>query len=143
MRLNQAFWEDTDKGVLIMRITLGVLILFHGWHKVVYGIEMPMTRLESFGIPGFFMYFAYISEVLAPALIVLGILTRLSAFTIFVTMTIVMYMELKVGIGFDQFGAPTSETQLFYWLFSAALMFTGAGRFVVPSPLTKKHWLLS
>ncbi len=141
MTSEQNFWENNDIGVLIMRVSLGVLILFHGWHKVVHGIDMPMARMESWGFPGFLMYFAYISEVLAPLLLIAGIFCRLSTLAIFLTMTTVMYIELKTGIGLDRFGAPTIEGQLFYWFFSAALFFTGSGRYCLIDN-SNKHWLL-
>lgn len=139
--MNKNFLENQDMGVLIMRVTLAALIFFHGWHKVVNGIDMPSARLESWGIPGFLMYFAYISEVLAPLLILAGTFCRLSTITIFVTMLIVLYLDIKTGIGFDIHGAPTNETQLFYLLFSAALIFTGPGRYRVTNT-GQKHWLL-
>jgi len=136
-----SFWEDNDLGVLVMRVTLAILILFHGWYKVVNGIDMPMARMESWGIPGFLMYFAYISEVLAPLLIIAGLFCRLSTLAIFVTMLVVLYIDIKTGIGFDIHGAPTNETQLFYLLVSAALFFTGPGRYCIAKN-DHKHWLL-
>ena len=135
------FWHDPDKGLLILRIMFGVMILFHGWHKVRYGIDMPMARMASHGIPGFLMYFAYLSEVVAPVLIMLGLFTRLSALSLFATMTVVMYIEIRTGISFNQFGAVNIEVQILYWLTSAALFFTGPGRFRV-SQSVPAHWLL-
>jgi putative oxidoreductase len=140
MNPDKNFWCDVDKGLLILRLTLGVLIFFHGWFKIFHGIDMPMSRMESWGIPGFLMYFAYVSEVLAPILIVLGVFFRLSTLTIFITMTVVFYIELKTGITFDQFGALNIEKQLFYWFMSAGLFFTGPGNYRIK--LKTKHWLL-
>ena len=135
------YWHDPDKGLLILRIMFGVMILFHGWHKVRYGIDMPMARMASHGIPGFLMYFAYLSEVVAPVLIILGLFTRLSALALFATMTVVMYIEIRTGISLNQFGALNIEVQILYWLTSAALFFTGPGRLRV-SRSTPAHWLL-
>ena len=135
------FWTDTDKGLLLLRVMFGGLILFHGWHKVMYGIDMPMARMESWGIPGFLMYFAYISEVVAPVLIIIGLFTRLSNLSLFITMTVVMYIELRTGVGLNQFGAPTIEIQIVYWLTSAGLFFTGPGRLRIATGVPK-HWLL-
>jgi len=79
MTNKENFWTNSDVGLLIVRIALGGIILFHGVNKIVHGIGDQWAILESHGIPGVFIYFVYVSEVLAPALVVLGILT-LSAF---------------------------------------------------------------
>ena len=140
MSLNKSFWTDNDKALLIFRVSFAVLILFHGWHKVLHGVDMPMARMESWGLPGFLIYFAYISEVLAPLLIAAGLLVRASALSIFLTMTVVMYIELRTGVSLNQFGALNLEPQLMYWLFSAGLIFSGPGRYTLPNPFSK-HWL--
>ncbi|MBT5330459.1 MAG: DoxX family protein [Porticoccaceae bacterium] len=139
--MRSSFWTNTDTGILIIRVTFAVLILFHGWHKIVHGIDMPMARMESWGFPGFLMYFAYISEVVAPLLILLGLFSRLSALSIFVTMTVVIYIEFRTGLSLDQFGAPNIEGQLFYWLISVGLFFTGAGGHRIAN-IGSRHWLL-
>lgn len=133
-------WTDADKGLLLIRVMFGVLILFHGWHKVVHGIDTPMARMASHGLPGFLMYFAYVSEFVAPILIVLGLFTRLSALTLFVTMTVVVYIEVRTGVSLTPQGAVSIETQLIYWFISAALFFTGPGRYKV-SAGSNSNWL--
>ena len=142
MPLKSSFWTSTDTGLLIIRVSFSVLILFHGWYKIRYGIDMPMGRMESWGIPGFLMYFAYVSEVVAPLLIIAGIFHRLSILTIVGTMIVIMYIEIKTGLSFDQFGALNIEKQLFYLFTSIGLFFTGPGEHRVPMA-RPKNWLLN
>ena len=33
------FWTDTDIGLLIIRVSLGAIIFFHGFHKLMHGIN--------------------------------------------------------------------------------------------------------
>lgn len=141
MKMDKSFWADNDSGLLIIRLTFAVLMLFHGWNKIQYGIDMPMARMESWGIPGFLMYFAYISEVVAPLLIIAGVFSRLSALTIFGTMVFVMYIEIRTGLSLDQFGAPNTEKQIFYLFTSAGLFFTGPGRHRVKNT-GSNNWLM-
>lgn len=141
MKMDKSFWTDNDNGLLVIRLAFAVLILFHGWYKVRYGIDMPMARMESWGIPGFLMYFAYISEVVAPLLIIAGVFSRLSLLTIFGTMVFIMYIEIRTGLSLDQFGAPNIEKQIFYFFTSAGLFFTGPGRHRVKNT-GSKNWLL-
>ena len=77
MTTKENFWTNADVGKLILRVTLGGLIFFHGWHKVLHGIGDQTQMLAGNGIPGFLMFFAYsYLKFLAPVLIVLGAYSR-------------------------------------------------------------------
>ena len=134
------FWTNSDIGLLIVRIALGGIIFFHGFHKLMHGTDDQFGILASNGIPGQFIYFVYVSEVLAPVLIVLGILTRLSNLTIIVTMIVIFY-ALPFPIGLDEHGAMNIESQLYFLLLSVALFFTGPGRYVLKKN-NSGNWLL-
>ena len=113
------FWTDTDIGILIIRVSLGGIIFFHGFYKLMHGIDDQVQILASNGVPGQLMFFVYVSEVLAPVLIVLGVLTRLSALTIIVTMITVFYV-LPFPVGLDEHGAMNIESQLYFLLLACA-----------------------
>jgi len=134
------FWTNSDIGLLIVRIALGGIIFFHGLHKITHGIADQFQILAHNGIPGVFIYFVYVSEVLAPVLIVLGIFTRLSSLSIFVTMIVIFY-ALPFPIGMDEHGAMNIESQLYFLLLSVALFFTGPGRYTLKKN-NSGNWLL-
>ncbi len=136
-----AFWTDADIGILVLRLTLGFSLFLNGWGKVLHGIDFQMGILASNGIPGFFMYFVYVSEVLAPVLLALGLFTRLSAVSIVATMVTVMYVLPVPFFGLNQFGGWSMELQLLYLAIAAALCFFGSGRFRVYDT-GRNHWLL-
>jgi len=140
MTNKENFWTNSDVGLLIVRIALGGIIFFHGFNKIIHGIGDQWAILESNGIPGVFIYFVYVSEVLAPVLVVLGILTRISNLTIIVTMIVVFY-ALPYPIGLDEHGAMNIESQLYFLLLSVALFFTGPGRYVLKKN-NSGNWLL-
>lgn len=140
MTSKENFWTNSDVGLLIVRIALGGIIFFHGFHKLMHGTDDQFQILASNGIPGQFIYFVYISEVLAPVLIVLGILTRISSLTIIVTMIVVFYV-LPFPIGLDEHGAMNIESQLYFLLLSVALFFTGPGRYCLKQNKSG-NWLL-
>ena len=135
------FWSDSDVGVLILRITLGGLLLLHGIHKVQTGLEDQMGLLAAKGIPTFFMYLVYISEIVAPVLIILGIFTRLSAASIVGTMLVVLYVAPFPLMAMGEHGEWTIEIQMFYLFLPLALFFIGPGRFSV-RPNKSGNWLL-
>ena len=81
-KLNTAFTRATDHpdfGKLLLRLTFGILILFHGVAKIENGVGWIANMLVAAGLPGFIAYGAYIGEVIAPVLIILGIFTRPAA----------------------------------------------------------------
>jgi putative oxidoreductase len=140
MNNNNNFWTNADVGVLIVRIALGGIIFFHGFHKITHGVADQFQILANNGIPGQLIFFAYVSQVLAPVLIVLGVFTRISALTIFITMITIFYV-LPFPVGMDEHGALNIESQLYFLLLSVALFFTGPGRYTVKKN-NSGNWLL-
>ena len=68
-----------DLGKLVLRVTLGVLILFYGFHKVKYGLGHIPHTLNSYGLPPSLAYGVYISEVICPLMVIIGLYTRPAA----------------------------------------------------------------
>jgi putative oxidoreductase len=139
--IRKSFWTDADNGILVLRLTLGGTFFLHGWHKVLHGIENQMSILVANGIPGFFIYFVYVSEVLAPILLVLGLFTRLSAISVIVTMVTVFYVLPGPFFALTSFGSWNKELQLLFLAMGVALFFMGTGRYRVYDT-SSRHWLL-
>ena len=139
--VQKSFWTDADNGILVLRLVLGGTFFLHGWSKVLHGIENQMSMLVANGIPGFFIYFVYISEVLAPILLVLGLFTRLSAISVIVTMLTVFYVLPGPFFALTSVGAWNKEIQLLFLALGVALFFMGAGRYRVYDT-SSRHWLL-
>jgi putative oxidoreductase len=135
------FWTDSDIGVLILRVTLGGLLILHGIHKIQVGLEHQMGLFAAKGIPTFFIYLVYVSEILAPVLIILGIFTRLSALSIVVTLLVVLYVAPFPLMATGPHGEWAIEIQMFYLLLPLALFFIGPGRFSL-WPNKNGNWLL-
>ena len=82
-----------DLGKLLLRVSLGVLLLFHGTAKVMGGVPASiMAKVVEHGWPAWITYGVYIGEVLAPALIILGVLTRVGGLIIALNMVIAVYL---------------------------------------------------
>ncbi|CAM6567761.1 DoxX family protein [Escherichia fergusonii] len=121
-----------DFGKLLLRLAVGGLMLFHGVHKLFAGIDGISGMLIAKGIPGFIAYGVLIGEVVAPVLIILGILTRPSALVIALTMVVAWLM---VGMGktgmLDKTGAWAIESLVYFFVAALAVAFLGAGRYAV------------
>lgn len=92
-------------------------MLFHGIHKLFAGIDGISGMLVAKGFPGFVAYGVLIGEVVAPILIILGILTRPAALVIALTMVVAWLM---VGMGktgmLDKTGAWAIESLVYFLL---------------------------
>ena len=52
--------QQPDIAKLLLRLSLGVLILFHGVHKLIYGIDGVKAMVVAHGLPSFFAYGVYV-----------------------------------------------------------------------------------
>lgn len=119
-------------GLLILRITTGGLMLFHGILKITSGVSFIRNTLVESSWPGWFAYGVYIGEIVAPILIILGWRTRIAAFVfafnmIFATFLVHSDDIFKLG----SHGAWAIELQAFYIFAAVALIFTGGGKFSI------------
>ena len=87
------------------------------------------------------MYLVYVTEIVAPVLLILGILTRLSAASIVATLLVILYVAPFPLTAIGAHGEWTIEIQMFYLLIPLALFFIGPGRFSV-RPNKSGNWLL-
>ncbi|HBC5383326.1 MULTISPECIES: DoxX family protein [Citrobacter] len=121
-----------DFGKFLLRLAVGGLMLFHGLHKLFDGIDGISNMLIAKGLPGFIAYGVLGGEVIAPCLIVLGILTRPAALVLALTMVVAWLM---VGTGktwqLDAVGAWAIESLVYFFIGALAVAFLGAGRFSV------------
>lgn len=129
--VNKMFSHE-DLGRLLLRLLVGGLMLFHGLHKLIGGIDGIAGMLVAKGLPGFIAYGVLIGEVLCPILIILGVLTRPAALVLAFTMVVAW---LLVGIGktgaLDATGAWAIESIVYFFIAALVIAFIGAGRYSV------------
>jgi len=121
-----------DVGKLILRITLGVLILLHGISKITKGVSGVEGMLQSIGLPSFFAFGAYIGEVLAPILVLIGFYSRIGAALIVVNMLFALGLAHRQELFLlGKTGGWALELQGFFLFTALALAFMGPGRFSI------------
>lgn len=134
--------QNTDLGLLLLRITSGGLMLFHGVHKIQHpmqAIEHLAGDLTAAGLPGFFAYSVHLTEFIAPILLILGWRSKIWSGLMAGTMIFAIYAVFLDQIFSlkEDTGAWAIELQVFYLMTAVVLFFTGAGRYAISS----KHWL--
>lgn len=120
----------TEIGKLILRLTLGILILFHGMDKLVHGIGPIQEMVTGRGLPGFLAYGVYLGEVLGPLLLVAGFHARVGAGLIAINMVIaILLVHTGDLLGLSPHGGWRLELQGMYLFTALSLMLMGPGRF--------------
>ncbi|KAF2326424.1 DoxX family protein [Flavobacterium ginsenosidimutans] len=118
--------KNTDLGLLLLRISTGGLMLFHGVSKLIHGISFLVENMGAFG------YAVYIGEVLAPIAILLGFRTRIAAVLLAFTCIVAIATAHAQDIfSISEHGGYALELLMLYLFGAVALFFTGAGKFAV------------
>jgi putative oxidoreductase len=130
--------QFNDSGKLILRLTVAVLMAFHGISKLRHGVAWMAGPLHAHHLPSWLAYGVYVAEVVVPILLIVGFLTRPAALVIVFEMMMAMFLVLGPKT-FDidrQTGALRGELQLLYLFSALAIAFLGSGRFA----LSKGRW---
>ena len=135
--MDKDFLRNNDLGLLLLRLMVGGLMLFHGVHKLIYGAAGIEGMLAGIGLPGFLAYFSLAAELAASILIVLGAWTRVAAVVMAGNMVVAILMaHLPVIFSVDPAtGGWAIELPMLYLLGAAVLCLTGGGKYA----LTKGH----
>jgi uncharacterized membrane protein YphA (DoxX/SURF4 family) len=122
----------TNLGKLVLRLTLGGLLLFHGVAKIQRGVEGIVERVAGTGLPSSLGYLVYVGEVLAPVLLIVGLWTRAAALLVVINMIVAVLLAHTGQLEeLTRSGGWALELQGFYFLTAVAIMLLGAGRFSV------------
>lgn len=128
---------SNDVGKLILRLTLGILLLLHGVHKILTGIAPIQAMVAAHHLPDFIAYFVYAGEVLAPLLIIVGVLTRIGGALIVANMIVAVALA---GMGnlllLNASGGYALELEALYLFGGLAVMLLGAGRIAIMAEST-------
>ncbi|KMQ72889.1 DoxX family protein [Marinobacter subterrani] len=122
--------ENADLGKLIIRLTLGGLILFHGIAKLLNGVGFIEGLLTSHGLPGFLAYGVFVGELIAPLMVILGYQTRIGALLIVFNMLVaIVLVHTNELLALSSSGGWALELQGFFLFTAVAVMFLGPGRY--------------
>ena len=129
-----SIYRTEDIAKLILRITLGLLMLFHGVAKLVdlQTLGFIKNQLEGIGIHPIFAYGVYVGEIVAPLLIILGIYSRFGGFIIFINMLLAIgLVHMNDLLSLTQCVGWRLELQAFYLIVALVIMLMGSGRYAI------------
>jgi len=126
--------KEIDIASLLLRLTVGGLMLLHGIDKVSNGIGWLPGALAKRGLPEVLASGVYVGEVVAPILLILGLATRLSAAAIVFTLLIAVYVVHPSDVfALGDHGQYALELHTFYIVGALAIALLGPGRYAVPA----------
>ncbi len=127
--------RSDDLSKLVLRLTLGILLLMHGIFKVQNGIGPIIGMVSSTGLPGILAYAVYIGEFIAPILLIVGLYTRVAAILVIINMVVAIALAHSGQLAMlTQNGGLRLEAQYFFLFTAVAVYLGGAGRFSMNSP---------
>lgn len=124
-----SFLQNDHLGKLLLRLTLGLLLLPHGISKLIDGVGPIQGMLVDAGLPSWLAFGVYIGEIVAPLMVIAGWYCGLGALLIVVNMLFAIALVHAHEIfALASSGGWAIELQAFFLLTAVALILTGPGR---------------
>lgn len=122
--------SQPDIGKLLLRVTLGVLMLFHGISKAVYGVGFIEQLVVAKGLPAFVAWGVFVGEILAPLALIVGWQARAAAGVIAFNMLVAIWLvHMGHFLGVTEHGGWRLELQAFFLMTAVALVLLGPGKY--------------
>lgn len=147
--LRKILATDSNIATTMLRLVLGIVFFFfaHGAQKTLgwfggYGFTGTMGFFALMGVPSVFAFLAIMAEFLGGLGLIFGLLTRVAAFGITVTMLVaILAVHGQFGFFMNWSGAQKSEGFEYHLLvlaMTAFLIIKGAGAASLDRTLTEK-----
>lgn len=121
---------NADLGRLLLRLAVGILILFHGVAKVRGGIDPIAQLVTANGLPGFVAYGVFVGEVVAAVLVIIGWYSRVGCLIISINMLFAIFLAHRAQLfQLGESGGYALELQALYLIVPIALALLGPGRY--------------
>lgn len=128
-----------DSGKLLIRVTVGFLVLLHGIFKISAGVGFIAGMLAKAGLPGGIAYLVYVGEIVAPLLMIAGLYTRAAAGVVVINMLVAFgLVHMADFFALTKQGGWALELQGLYLFGALTVVLLGAGRFSLGG--TKGRW---
>lgn len=119
-------------GIFLVRLVLGVAMLYHGWPKVIpvggpfhhhatTAIDHYTHFVSGLGLPPWLGYVSALTELIGGALLIIGFFTRFAALMVAINMAVALiYVDARRGY-------VTSEYPIALLSMAILVLLTGAG----------------
>lgn len=121
-----------DLGKLVLRVSLGCMLILHGIGKLFNGIGGIERMVMAHGMPAIVAWGVYVGEVIAPLLMIFGFYARLGGLLGAVSMIFAILLAHKSQVfQLSQTSGWAIELQGLFLFGCLAVALLGAGRYSV------------
>lgn len=126
--------RNLNIGLLIFRLNLGVLMLFHGVYKLINGVDGIKGMLAETGMPSFLAYGVHLGETIASILMIVGYRTKLASLVYTLVMAVAFLLAHTDNFfALGKSGAWAHEGIALFLFGGLGLVFTGGGKYALSS----------
>ncbi|MFJ4263395.1 DoxX family protein [Paenarthrobacter nicotinovorans] len=132
--------QSSARGITILRVVFGALVLVHGIQKLMAGHAAFAASVAAMGVqkPEIVAWLVIAGEVGLGLLLVLGALTRVAGFLAAIMFAGIWFVtEAGKPLLTDKAGV-TAELLIIYFAVSVALVFLGSGAFSLDRKLARQ-----
>ena len=125
------FFNGDALGKLVLRLSLGGLMLFHGVNKLLHpgSLNFIGGKLGAVGLPEQLAYAVYVGEILAPLLLIIGLFARVGGLLIVINMLFAIGLAHSGDLlSLSGHGGWSLELQGWYLFAGLAVLLLGSGR---------------
>jgi putative oxidoreductase len=127
---------NTDLALLILRVVLGIIMMYHGWPKLT-NLGGTIEGMSGMGIPApaLAAVFAMVAEFFGGLLLLLGVFTDIAGLMFAIDMLgAITFVHAKNGFAVNEGGV---EWPLALMAMALAIALAGPGRYAVVGPATR------
>lgn len=125
-----ARFHQPDLAKLIVRLTCGGLLILHGSHSAIHGIQHVKDMVRNAGLPEFIAYGNLVGEVIAPLFLIVGYKSRIAALLVAFNMLMsILIAHRDIAFARNDFGGWMIELNVFYLMTALAVFFAGSGKY--------------
>jgi putative oxidoreductase len=132
-RINRTNRFTEDHAKLLLRVTVGFLVLLHGIYKLQNpgAVEGIGGMFADIGLPAFLAYLVYVGEVIAPIMLLVGYQTRIAALLVAITMVVAILLAHSGQLFTlaERGGGYALELQVMFLVGALAIFGLGAGKY--------------
>lgn len=122
----------SDIAKLILRVSVGIMMLFHGFDKVINGIDGVKQLTVSAGFLEFLAYSVFIGEIVVPIFILLGAYARAASLVLAFNMGVAIFLAHGNSMFLlGKHGAPVFELPFLYLVMSILIFMLGSGKYAI------------
>jgi len=124
-------FNNVESAKLLLRLSLGVLILFHGIYKVIHGLDGVKAMLSNAQLPEILAYGVYLGELIAPIFIILGLYARVASLVLAFNMLVAIFLAYGFTFSLAKYGGVSFESPLIFFIMSIVVALLGSGKYGV------------